>query len=151
MDVSLRPFRSADRPAWDALWQGYQQFYKVELPSEATEATWRRILDGEGPVRGLGAFAGERMIGLVHYVFHATTWASAETCYLQDLFVVPDWRGKGAARNLIEAVYAAADAAGATQVYWLTHHTNAEGRRLYDRLATNSGFIVYERPGQTSE
>jgi hypothetical protein len=36
-------------------------------------------------------------------------------------------------------------AAGAARVYWLTHETNQTARRLYDQVATNSGFIVYRR------
>ncbi len=35
--------------------------------------------------------------------------------------------------------------AGARRVYWLTHETNDTARRLYDRLAERSGFIVYRR------
>jgi hypothetical protein len=36
--------------------------------------------------------------------------------------------------------------AGANPPYWLTHETNAVARRLYDRLATNLGFIQYQYP-----
>ena len=48
-------------------------------------------------------------------------------------------------RALIEAVYAAADAAGAPSVYWLTQETNYQGRMLYDRIGTKSPFIRYNR------
>ena len=58
---------------------------------------------------------------------------------------MPEARGQGVARKLIEAVYAAADAHGAGQVYWLTHESNATARTLYETLATNAGFIVFER------
>jgi hypothetical protein len=40
-------------------------------------------------------------------------------------------------------VYERAREAGCPRVYWLTHHTNATARRLYDQVAENSGFIVY--------
>ncbi|MGX1306119.1 GNAT superfamily N-acetyltransferase [Amorphus suaedae] len=66
-------------------------------------------------------------------------------CYLQDLFVSPDVRGSGAGRALIEAVYEAADAAGAEQVYWLTQTFNETARRLYDRVASVTPFIKYRR------
>ncbi len=151
MEVLIRPFRSGDRLAWDGLWRGYQQFYKIELAAEVSETTWRRLVGDDGSVHGFGAFSGDRMVGLAHYVLHRSTWLIADTCYLQDLFVAPETRGKGVARKLIEAVYGAADAAGAEQVYWLTHHTNRDGRRLYDRLAKNAGFIVYERFAEVSE
>ena len=54
-------------------------------------------------------------------------------------------RGTGAGRALIEAVYAAADAAGCPSVYWLTQDFSATARRLYDRVAKKTPFIVYRR------
>jgi len=46
---------------------------------------------------------------------------------------------------LIEAVYSSARAHGLQRVYWQTHESNAAGRRLYDQVADNEGFIVYSR------
>jgi hypothetical protein len=42
-------------------------------------------------------------------------------------------------------VYHAARAAGARDVYWQTHETNAAGRLLYDKVAKFAGYIVYEQ------
>jgi GNAT superfamily N-acetyltransferase len=67
------------------------------------------------------------------------------TCYLQDLFTLPECRGRGVGRALIEAVYGRARAAGAARVYWQTHETNATAMRLYDDVATKSGFVVYRK------
>ena len=47
------------------------------------------------------------------------------------------------AAALFEAVAAAARAAGSSAPYWLTHETNAAGRRLYDKVGKNQGFIHY--------
>ena len=85
------------------------------------------------------------MIGIVHYLYHRVTWAVADRCYLEDLFVVEAARGTGAGRALIDAVYAAADARGADQVYWMTQDSNADGRRLYDRVGRVTPFIKYQR------
>ncbi|MEO0360551.1 MAG: GNAT family N-acetyltransferase, partial [Pseudomonadota bacterium] len=63
----------------------------------------------------------------------------------QDLYVDETVRGTGAGRALIEAVYAAADAAGAPSVYWLTQDFNHTARQLYDRIATVTPFIRYNR------
>ena len=69
---------------------------------------------------GLLAVAGGVPVGLAHYIFHRHGWQIEDVCYLQDLYVAPEARGTGAGRALIEAVYAAADAAGRPNVYWLT-------------------------------
>ena len=76
---------------------------------------------------------------------HRHGWHIENIVYLQDLFVLPGARGHGVGRQLIEAVYRAADEAGTPTVYWNTHHTNRSARRLYDRIGTNSGFIKYKR------
>ena len=46
---------------------------------------------------------------------------------------------------LIEAVYEEAKAAGSPRVYWHTHETNKTAMRLYDHVATHSGFVVYRK------
>ena len=55
-------------------------------------------------------------------------------------------RGTGIGRKLIEAVYKAADQAGAPAVYWLTQEDNTTGRQLYDRVGQQTNFIKYQRP-----
>jgi GNAT superfamily N-acetyltransferase len=79
-------------------------------------------------------------------LFHDHAWSRVPTCYLQDLFVDPVARGGGYGRALIEAVADAARERGADRLYWLTQETNDTARRLYDRLARYSGFIVYRYP-----
>jgi GNAT superfamily N-acetyltransferase len=85
------------------------------------------------------------LLGLTHYLFHRSTIHVELVCYLQDLFTAEDMRGQGIGAALIEEVATRARAAGAARVYWLTHETNSTARRLYDQVATNSGFIVYRK------
>ena len=118
MSLDIRPLRATDREAWLPLWRGYLEFYQTAVPDEVTDETWRRLLDPAHTIGGFGAFDGDgRMIGIVHYLFHPVTWAAAERCYLEDLFVDPKARAKGAGRALIEAVYRVADQRRADQVY----------------------------------
>ena len=58
-------------------------------------------------------------------------------------------RGQGIARKLIEHVACHANEQGSPRLYWLTHQSNALARILYDKVASHSGFIRYER-GATS-
>ena len=95
------------------------------------------------PVFAIVAEIDGEIVGITHYIFHRSTSRIELTCYLQDLYTVQSLRGKGVGRALIEAVKAAARAEGIRRVYWLTHETNAAGRMLYDKVATNAGFIQY--------
>lgn len=145
MAVDVRPLRADERAAWEPLWQGYLAFYGATIPSETTDATWARLHDLAEPMHALGAELDGRIVGIVHYLFHRSTWTIGPYCYLQDLFTAEAARGQGAGRALIEAVYARASAAGASRVYWLTQEGNATARALYDTLADRPGFIQYRR------
>lgn len=140
--MNIAPLRLSERSRWGELWSDYQTFYKVSLPAAVTDRTWERI--HSGAVRGLGARdSSDKLMGIVHFLFHEDTWSTVPACYLQDLYVDPMLRGTGCGRKLIEAVAEQARAAGVNSPYWLTHETNIVARQLYDRLAQNQGFIQY--------
>jgi GNAT superfamily N-acetyltransferase len=150
----VRAVAPQDHERWLPLWDGYNAFYgrcgDSALAPAVTRTTWKRFFDAYEPVHALVAEAGDQLLGLAHYIFHRSTIAIEPACYLQDLFTSPAARGRGVGRALIEAVYARADRAGASRVYWQTHHTNQTARRLYDAVAEDSGFVVYRKaPGPT--
>lgn len=145
MTLEIRPLTANDRAAWEPLWQGYLTFYKASLTPEVTDTTWARFLDPSEPMFVRGAFENGRLLGIVQCVLHRTSWSSKPICYLQDLFTVPEARGKGVGKALIEHVYEMARSEGWFRVYWQTHESNAEAQVLYNKLADRSGFIVYRK------
>ncbi len=143
--TEIRALEDSDRAAWEGLWKGYLRFYRQHLPPEITATTFARLVTPGTPPYALVAVSEGRLAGFVHYLFHSSTWSLRDNCYLEDLFVDPTVRGAGIGRALIQAVYAAADAAQAASVYWMTQEFNADGRALYDTLARRTSFIRYER------
>lgn len=144
MQISIQPFKPDDRNAWLALWEAYLVFYNAKLPEEVGHQTWQRLIDPDGDIEGLKAVNAEgAMVGMVTYLFHATTWSASPRCYLHDLYTVPESRGQGVGRALIDAVDDAARRVGADQVYWLTQEFNYAGRMLYDKVAERTPFIKY--------
>jgi GNAT superfamily N-acetyltransferase len=144
--IPIRPLAPGDRGQWTELWRGYLDFYETALPDEQYDRTWSWLMTAEESPHGLCALGDDdRLIGIVHYIFHRSGWLPTDTCYLQDLFVTEAARGTGAGRALIEGVYAAADEAGASQVYWLTQDFNETARKLYDRIGVLTPFIKYNR------
>lgn len=144
MKLSVEPLRDADREAWEPLARGYKDFYETPTSNEEFALAWRRLLAGDG-VHGLAAKADGKMLGIAHYLFHASTWAP-KVCYLQDLFTAPQARGQGVARALIESVAEEARRQGASRYYWLTREDNRIARALYDQVAQHKGFIRYDHP-----
>ena len=146
METTIRPIEARDEAEWRTLWTGYLEFYETTVPEEVYRTTFARLLSGDPhEFHGLVAERGDKLIGLTHYLFHRHCWRIENVVYLQDLFVSQDARGTGAGRKLIEAVYAASDAAGCPAVYWLTQDFNATARQLYDRIAVVTPFIRYNR------
>jgi len=143
--LEIKAVAEGDFDIWLPLWKGYQRFYEVDIPESVTQETWRRFLDPVEPLHAALAFAGDRALGLAHTIYHRSTWTTGDYCYLQDLFVGDDARGLGVGRALIEHVYADARRRGAPRVYWSTHETNHNARKLYDRVADQSGFILYRK------
>lgn len=145
-DPIIRPLRPEDEADWRRLWTGYLDYYQTKLPEAVYQSTFARLLGNDpGEFHGLIAEVDGRPVGLTHYLFHRTCWKIENICYLQDLYTDPALRGRGIARALIEAVYRAADAEGAPQVWWLTQEFNYAGRMLYDKVAVKTPFIRYNR------
>ncbi|OWU83715.1 GCN5 family acetyltransferase [Oceanicola sp. 22II-s10i] len=142
----VRPLEASDRADWERLWDLYLEFYHTSTTPEVRDVYFQRLL-GKDPqdFSCLIATLDGRAVGLTHYLFHRHGWKIENVCYLQDLYADPDVRGTGVGRALIEAVYAAADAAGAPSVYWLTQTGNATARLLYDRIAQPTDFMKYQR------
>jgi GNAT superfamily N-acetyltransferase len=148
--IVVRDVQQRDFPEWKPLWDGYNAFYgrigETALPELITNVTSSRFFDGYEPIHALVAEQHDRkLVGLVHYLFHRSSTGLRSNCYLQDLFTVESARGQGIGRALIEEVYRRAAQAGSGRVYWQTHETNSTAMKLYDKLAEESGFIVYRK------
>ncbi|GAA4449756.1 GNAT family N-acetyltransferase [Phytohabitans houttuyneae] len=143
--ITIGQLRPEDRAAWEVLARGYKAFYETPVPDEGYAQTWRRLL-GPEDLHGAGAWLDGRLVGIAHYLFHATIW-QPDYCYLQDLFVDESTRGKGAARALIEHVAQRARERGAARLYWTTKQDNTTARALYDKIARFTGFIRYDYAG----
>jgi GNAT superfamily N-acetyltransferase len=145
VNPTVRPLEPRDFEAWLGLWNGYNSFYRNEVAAEVTENTFRRLHEGADGFFGLVAEHDGGLVGLAHAIFHPSTWTTRSYCYLEDLFVSRAHRGSGAARALIEGIYAEVDRRGADSVYWHTQSNNAPARSLYDQVARPTSFVVYER------
>jgi GNAT superfamily N-acetyltransferase len=142
----ISPLHGEDRAEWQPLWDAYLAFYESSLPDAVTDDVFARLVAGDSLQGALAWGDDGEALGLVHWLYHPSTWSTATYCYLEDLYVSPAARGLGVGRSLIEHVNAVASAAGASKVYWLTHQSNATVQALYDRLAERTGFIHYEQP-----
>lgn len=129
---------------WLPLWEGYQRFYKVDIAPAVTKNTWVRFLNPHDDIHCIVAKMNGEIVGFAHFLFHQSTWAKADYCYLEDLYVSPVIRGKQIGKQLIEFLTQVAQKRKCAKVYWHTQETNHTAQRLYDWIANKPGMIKYE-------
>jgi GNAT superfamily N-acetyltransferase len=143
--ITIRAMSLDERAVWDELWTGYLDFYNTTISQETKSVTWARLHDPNEPMHLLAALLAGKVVGIAHYLYHRSCWTAGDYCYLQDLFVAAEARGKGVGTELIREVETIARASGASRIYWLTKEDNVSARALYDKLADRSGFIQYRK------
>lgn len=146
MTIRIRDAVNEDREDWLRLWDLYLGFYETALPAEVTAMTWARILDPMSPVRMRLAIRNLDVAGFAIHHRHVSTWNIKPKCYLEDLFVDPQFRGEGIGGALIDDLIGICRSDNVASLYWHTRENNATARSLYDSYAKANGFVCYEFP-----
>ena len=146
MDLIIRELKETDKPRWLELWAGYLDFYKSTLSNEQTEFTFKRLINHDEKMYGFVAENENGVIGFTHCLFRPSTWTETDYCYLEDLFVDPNIRGKGIGRALMNRVIELAKEKNSKRVYWTTQEFNKTARVLYDSITSVSEFVQYRLP-----
>jgi GNAT superfamily N-acetyltransferase len=146
MTLTIRAIEEKDKSQWLKLWAGYLEFYKSTISPEQTELTWKRLINNELKMFGFVAESEDGIIGFTHCLFRPSTWTETDYCYLEDLFVDPNIRGKGVGRALIDKVVDLAKQKESKRVYWTTQEFNKTARVLYDSITNVSEFVQYRLP-----
>jgi GNAT superfamily N-acetyltransferase len=144
MTLSIRPLAPDDKAAWEILFKGYADFYRVEQSAQMRETVWGWLHDPAHGTNCLVAVLGGRLVGFTHYRPFASSLRAITNGFLDDLFVDPATRGSGAAQALIEGVCAQGRAQGWGTVRWITAEDNYRARGVYDRVATRTQWVTYD-------
>ncbi len=141
-DPAVRRAEVADAEAVGRLLHDFNSEYDEPTPGPRAVAERVRTLLAAGEITVLVAGAGPD--GLAVLRFRPALWAEALDCYLEELYVVPERRGQGIGRALLEAAIDLARDAGAADMHLGTSEDDIAARALYESL----GFSNREgKPG----
>jgi GNAT superfamily N-acetyltransferase len=147
-ELEIAPVGAAEYEELLALIAAYQRFYEVaEIDAGRNREFFRRFLAPSEDGLLLAARSEGRLVGYACLYWHFSSTAARETVLMNDLFVVPDARGGGVGRALIEASLEVARERGAAELEWQTAPDNHAAQRLYDATgAERSTWLTYELP-----
>jgi ribosomal protein S18 acetylase RimI-like enzyme len=133
-DFGVRRATSGDAANVARLLHDFNTEFDEPTPSVEVLAGRVRELIAGGTIVAL--LAGDGPDGLAQFRFLRSVWSEGLDLYLEELYVVPDRRGKGIGRALLEATMASGREAGATRIDLNTGETDTAARALYE----SSGF-----------
>jgi GNAT superfamily N-acetyltransferase len=101
----------------------------------ATEEDLRTWLFGERPVAEVVlARTSESVVGFALFHHNFSTFLGRPGLYLEDLFVVPEWRGRGIGRLLLSRLAKMAVQRGCGRMEWSVLDWNEPAVGFYQRL-----------------
>ena len=90
-------------------------------------------------------------IGSAIYFFNYSTWLAKSGLYLEDLYVMPEYRGKGAGVKLLKAMAKIAVEKDCARFEWSCLDWNTPSREFYNSLgaAAQEEWVSYRMTGKT--
>jgi GNAT superfamily N-acetyltransferase len=135
MSVHVRKAESSDAPVIHMLVKALADYEKLAPPDEAAQK--RLINDIFGPKPRLECYLAEDNATLVAYAFIFESYSSflaLPTLYLEDIFVLQEYRKKGAGHALFRAMVAEAHRRGCGRMEWTVLDWNTPAIDFYKRL-----------------
>jgi ribosomal protein S18 acetylase RimI-like enzyme len=108
---------------------------------------WDWIHDDNHIIKGICFELENKIVGIAHYRTMPRPIKGQYIGFLDDLFVEPEFRGQQIAQKLISHLKSLSKANNWDGIRWITHSSNENAKKLYDKIANNTGFELYELKG----
>ena len=131
----IRPARETDVTTIHQLIKGLAEYERLADEAVATEDDIRTALFGARPFAEV-LLAEERgePVAFALFFHNFSTFVGRPGLYLEDLFVLPAWRGRGIGRDLLEHLKAIAVERGCGRVEWSVLDWNRTAIGFYERI-----------------
>ena len=131
--IETRPYRPGDGAAFEPLYHGYLEHYRLGTPDGAETAQLIAHLDAGRHMSCLMAHDDARPVGFA-------TWAltfpagRGTALFMKELFVDPTARGQGVGRHLLAGLAEIAEAEGCVRLDWQTDGDNQGAQDFYKAI-----------------
>jgi GNAT superfamily N-acetyltransferase len=133
--LSIRTATPADIPVMLDLIRGLAEYEREPNAVVATEEDLRR--DGFGPQPKFRCVIADwegRPAGFAFFFYNYSTWRGQPGLYLEDLFVLPEMRGKGIGKALLQHLAQVAVQEHCYGIRWMVLEWNEPALKFYDSL-----------------
>jgi GNAT superfamily N-acetyltransferase len=147
----LRSATRDDVPVIAELIRGLARFEKLEQEVVMTDELLAAGLFGERPYAEVVLAEDDgRPVGFALFFHNFSTFLGRPGIYLEDLFVLPEQRGRGIGRMLLAHLARLAVERGCGRLEWAVLDWNRDAIKFYERLGArpNSDWTVYRLAGE---
>jgi len=151
MTVAIRQGERADVPVIAELIRGLARFEKLEHEVTMTEEMLAANLFGPHHyAETLIAEDQGAAVGFALFFHNFSTFLARPGIYLEDLFVIPEQRGRGVGRELLRELARLAVERGCGRLEWAVLDWNRDAIAFYERLGArpNSDWTIYRLTGE---
>jgi len=136
--VRIVPAQATDVPVILQMIRSLAEYEQLTHEVVATEEDLRQSLFGPRPAGEVViAYAGDTPVGFALFFHNFSTFLGRQGLYLEDLFVVPDWRGKGVGKQLLAHVATIAESRNCGRMEWAVLDWNESAIAFYRRMGAH--------------
>jgi GNAT superfamily N-acetyltransferase len=154
MACLIRPARAGDEDTIFSLLHALAQYEKLLDKFHITKAVIARDYLGAQPLIQCDlAFAGDSAVGIAAWYWTYGTFDAKRGVYLEDLFVPPQFRGKGYGKALLAHLAKTAVKSGGGKVEWSVLPWNKPSIDFYEGLGATqmTEWLIYRLTGEALE
>lgn len=137
--IRIERATAGDVPAILRFIRALAEYERLAAEAVATEAALRESLFGPHPAAEVAiAYDGEEPVGFALWFYNYSTFLGRAGLYLEDLFVLPQWRGRGIGGSLLAYLARVAVARGCGRMEWSVLNWNEPAIRFYRRMGARA-------------
>ena len=150
-DLAFRCATEQDVPLIFEFIKGLAIYEKMEDEVVATEEILREWIFEKNRAEVIFVMEGEREVGFALFFHNFSTFLGRAGIYLEDLFVLPEYRGKGYGKAILKKLAAIAVERGCGRLEWSCLDWNQPSIDFYLSLGAKQmeDWTVYRVTGDT--